>query len=253
MGALIPYFGGKSRLAKNIIARFPEHQCYVEVFAGAANVFFAKEARGTEVINDLDLDLVTLYRTVKHHPEELHRQFKYVLISRDEFSRLLQVNPDTLTDIQRAARYLYLQRMCFGGRSKGRSFGTSTTGVPRLNLFTLQRLLEEAWLRLSQVMIECLDFRDLIPRYDREHTLFFLDPPYWKFNCYEHNFAEKDFYDLAEVLAGIKGRFMMTINDTPEVREIFKRFWIEEVELKYSMSKKEGSRAQIRTELLIGN
>lgn len=253
MGALIPYFGGKSRLAKNIIARFPEHQCYVEVFAGAANVFFAKEARGTEVINDLDRDLVTLYRTVKHHPEELHRQFKYVLISRDEFSRLLQVNPDTLTDIQRAARYLYLQRMCFGGRSKGRAFGTSTTGVPRLNLFTLQRLLEEAWLRLSQVMIECLDFRDLIPRYDREHTLFFLDPPYWKFNCYEHNFVEKDFYDLAEVLAGIKGRFMMTINNTPEVREIFKRFWIEEVELKYSMSKKEGSRSQIRTELLIGN
>lgn len=253
MGALIPYFGGKSRLAKNIIARFPEHQCYVEVFAGAANVFFAKEARGTEVINDLDLDLVTLYRTVKHHPEELHRQFKYVLISRDEFSRLLQVNPDTLTDIQRAARYLYLQRMCFGGRSKGRSFGTSTTGVPRLNLFTLQRLLDEAWLRLSQVMIECLDFRDLIPRYDREHTLFFLDPPYWKFNCYEHNFAEKDFYDLAEVLAGIKGRFLMTINDTPEVREIFKRFWIDEVELKYSMSKKEGSRSQIRTELLIGD
>lgn len=253
MGALIPYFGGKSRLAKNIITRFPEHQCYVEVFAGAANVFFAKEARGTEVINDLDLDLITLYRTVKHHPEELHRQFKYVLISRDEFSRLLLVNPNTLTDIQRAARYLYLQRMCFGGRSKGRTFGTSTTGVPRLNLFTLQRLLEEAWLRLSQVMIECLDFRDLIPRYDREHTLFFLDPPYWKFNCYEHNFVEKDFYDLAEVLAGIKGRFMMTINDTPEIREIFKRFSIEEVALKYSMSKKEGSRSQVRTELLIGN
>lgn len=253
MGALIPYFGGKSRLAKNIITRFPEHQCYVEVFAGAANVFFAKEARGTEVINDLDLDLITLYRTVKHHPEELHRQFKYVLISRDEFSRLLLVNPNTLTDIQRAARYLYLQRMCFGGRSKGRTFGTSTTGVPRLNLFTLQRLLEEAWLRLSQVMIECLDFRDLIPRYDREHTLFFLDPPYWKFNCYEHNFVEKDFYDLAEVLAGINGRFMMTINDTPEIREIFKRFSIEEVALKYSMSKKEGSRSQVRTELLIGN
>lgn len=253
MGALIPYFGGKSRLAKNIIARFPEHQCYVEVFSGAANVFFAKEARGTEVINDLDRDLITLYRTVKHHPEELHRQFKYVLISRDEFSRLLQVNPDTLTDIQRAARYLYLQRMCFCGRSKGRTFGTSTTGVPRLNLFTLQRLLEEAWLRLSQVMTECLDFRDLIPRYDREHTLFFLDPPYWKFNCYEHNFVEKDFYDLAEVLAGIKGRFMMTINDTSEIREIFKRFWIEEVELKYSMSKQQGSRSQIRTELLIGN
>lgn len=253
MGALIPYFGGKSRLAKNIIARFPEHQCYVEVFAGAANVFFAKEARGTEVINDLDPDLITLYRTVKHHPEELHRQFKYVLVSRDEFKRLMKVEPDTLTDIQRAARYLYLQRMCFGGRSRGRTFGTSTTGVPRLNLFTLQRLLEEAWIRLGQVMIECLDFRDLIPRYDREYTLFFLDPPYWKIDGYAHNFVEQDFLDLAEVLAGIKGRFLMTINDTPEVRDIFKRFRIEEVELKYSMSKKEGSRAQRRTELIIGN
>lgn len=253
MGALIPYFGGKSRLAKTIISKFPEHQCYVEVFAGAANVFFAKEAKGTEVINDLDRDLITLYRAVQHHPEELHRQFKYALVARDEFERLMQVNPDTLTDIQRAARYLYLQRMCFGGRSRGRTFGTSTTGIPRLNLFTLQRLLEEAWIRLGHVMIECLDFRDLIPRYDREYTLFFLDPPYWNFNCYGHNFVEQDFLDLAEVLAGIKGRFLMTINDTPEVREIFERFVIEEVGLKYSMSKKEGSRSQVRTELLIGN
>lgn len=253
MGALIPYFGGKSRLAKTIISKFPEHQCYVEVFAGAANVFFAKEANGTEVINDLDRDLITLYRTVKHHPEELHRQFKYALVARDEFERLLQVNPDTLTDIQRAARYLYLQRMCFGGRSNGRTFGTSTKGSPRLNLFTLQRLLEEAWLRLGQVMIECLDFRDLIPRYDREYTLFFLDPPYWKIDGYEHNFVEQDFYDLAEVLAGIKGRFLMTINDTLDVRKIFDRFVVEDIELKYSMSTKEGSRAKVRTELLISN
>lgn len=253
MGSLIPYFGGKSRLAKTIISKFPDHQCYVEVFAGAANVLFSKETRGTEVINDLDRDLITLYRTVKHHPEELHRQFKYSLVSRNEFDRLMQVNPDTLTDIQRAARYLYLQRMCFGGRAHGRTFGTSTTGIPRLNLFTLQKLLEEAWIRLAQVVIECLDFRNLIPRYDREHTLFFLDPPYWKIDGYAHNFVEQDFLDLAEVLAGIKGRFLMTINDTPEVRKIFDRFSIEEVELKYSVSTKKESRNQMRTELLISN
>lgn len=253
MASLIPYFGGKSRLAKTIISKFPAHQCYVEVFAGAANVFFTKESQGTEVINDLDRDLITLYRIVKHHHEELHRQFKYSLVSRDEFSRLMQVNPDTLTDIQRAARYLYLQRMCFGGRSRGRTFGTSTTGIPRLNLFTLQKLLEEAWIRLAQVMIECLDFRNLIPRYDREHTLFFLDPPYWGIDGYAHNFVKQDFYDLAEVLAGIKGRFLMTINDTPEIRDIFRKFQIEEVKLKYLMSKKEGSRSKVRTELLISN
>lgn len=253
MAALIPYFGGKSRLAKTIITKFPPHRCYVEVFAGAANVFFSKDSIGAEIINDLDRDLITLYRTVKHHPEELHRQFKFTLVSRDEFNRLMQVDPDTLTDIQRAARYIYLQRMCFGGRSRGRVFGTSTTGLPRLNLFTLQKILEEAWIRLAQVTIECLDFRALIPRYDREHTLFFLDPPYWKINGYAHNFEKQDFYDLAAALANIKGRFLMTLNDTPEVRKIFDRFMIEEVELKYSMSKQEGSRSQVRTELLISN
>ncbi|WP_310601219.1 DNA adenine methylase [Desulfobulbus sp.] len=253
MAALIPYFGGKSRLAKTIISKFPEHQCYVEVFAGGAHVLFNKPQSKIEVINDLDRDLVSLYRTVKYHPEELHRQFKYVLIARDEFQRLMQVNPDTLTDIQRAARYLYLQRMCFGGRVHNRTFGTSTTSAPRLNLFTLQRLIEDAWIRLSQVMIECLDFRELIPRYDREHTLFFVDPPYWGIDGYEHNFVERDFYELADALGDIKGRFLLTINDTPEVREIFKRFWIEEVQLTYSMSRQVGSRAKVRTELLIGN
>jgi len=63
-------------------------------------------------------------------------------------------------------------------------------------------------------MTECLDCRDLIPRYDREHILFFLDPPSWNFNCYQHTFVQQDFYDLPEVLAGIKGRFLMPINDT---------------------------------------
>lgn len=253
MGSIIPYFGGKSRLAKTIISKFPEHQCYVEVFAGAANVFFAKQETKTEVINDLDRDLITLYRVVKYHPEELHRQFKFSLVARAEFDRLMNVNPTTLTDIQRAARYLYLQRTCFAGSITGRTFGTTTTGLPRLNLFTLEQLLEKAWLRLAQVTIECKDFRDLIPRYDRKHTLFFLDPPYWKIKGYNHDFVEQDFHDLAEVLSTIKGRFLMTLNDTPEVRKIFRLYNIEEVELKYSVSRKIESRSKSRTELLISN
>ncbi|MDO5674771.1 MAG: DNA adenine methylase [bacterium] len=253
MGALIPYFGGKSRLAKQVVARMPEHSCYVEVFAGAAAVFFSKEPSKTEVINDLDRELITLYRAVQNHPEELRRQFKYTLVARDEFNRLMRAAPDTLTDIQRAARYLYLQRTCYGGRVHQRTFGTVTVGKPRLNLFTLEETLETAWRRLAQALIECMDFRDLIARYDRPHTLFYLDPPYWDIVGYEHNFVEQDFVDLAQALAGIKGRFLMSINDTPEVREVFGRFQIEEVTLKYSMGKGQGSRDKLRTELLISN
>jgi DNA adenine methylase len=103
------------------------------------------------------------------------------------------------------------------------------------------------------VIIECKDFRDLIPRYDREHTLFFLDPPYWKIPGYKHDFTDQDFHDLCGILGSIKGKFLMTINDCPEVREIFRDYYIEEVQLKYSVSSNAKSRGKIRTELLISN
>lgn len=253
MASVVPYFGGKTRLVKTIVSRFPEHTCYVEVFAGGAAVFFNKEPSKAGVINDLDRDLVTLYRVIKHHPEELYKQFKFSLTSRAEFDRKKKVDPDTLTDVQRAARYLYLQKSAFGGHITGRTFGTSTTGPPRFNLLTMESTLEWAWERLIQTVIECKDFRDLIPRYDRKHTLFFLDPPYYNIPGYNHDFEDQDFLDLRELLEGIKGRFLMTINDTRKTRQIFKQFHIEQVSLKYSTCITKKSRSKKRTELLISN
>ncbi|MGD9949300.1 MAG: DNA adenine methylase [Desulfobulbus sp.] len=127
MESLIPYFDGKSRLAKTIISRFPEHQCYVEVFAGAANVFFAKEPGRTEVINELDKDLVNLYRIVKYHPEELHRQFKYALVRRNEFSRLpLPLRKEFLLseEIFRILYRIYVER------ASVRAYRKSPHGIP---------------------------------------------------------------------------------------------------------------------------
>jgi len=253
MASVVPYFGGKTRLVKTIVNKFPEHTCYVEVFAGGAAVFFNKEPSKTEVINDLDKDLVTLYRVIKHHPEELYKQFKFTLVSRSEFDREKQVNADTLTDVQRAARYLYLQKSAFGGHITGQTFGTSTIGKPRFNLLTMESTLEWAWQRLIQTVIECKDFRDLIPRYDRKHTLFFLDPPYYNRPGYKHDFTTQDFHDLRDILAAMSGKFIMTINDTPETRDIFQKFKTEEVTLKYSTCTTKKSRAQPRTELLISD
>lgn len=253
MTGIIPYFGGKSRLAKTIIQKMPEHDCYIEPFAGGAAVFFAKEPSKAEVINDLDRDLVTLYRAVKHHPEELYRQFKFSLVSRSEFDREKIVNPEGLTDIQRAARYLYLQKSCFGGMITGKTFGTTTTSKPRLNLLTLENTIEDAWRRLIQVQIECLDFRKLIPKYDRPHSFFFLDPPYWNIPGYTNDFVEQDFKDLAELLSGLKGKFLMSINDTPEIRAMFSEFFVQEVQLKYSVARKVSTRGRSRTELIFTN
>lgn len=253
MGALIPYFGGKTRLVKRITEKTPPHDCYVEVFAGSGTVLFLKEPSRTEVLNDFDRELVTFYRVIKHHPLEFHRQFELILVSRDEFTRLQQVCPETLTDVQRAVRYFYLQKNSFGGKVTGQTFGTSTTGPPRLNLFNLERTIHDAWLRLATVTIERLDFRKLIPKYDRPHSFFFLDPPYWKIPGYRHDFVEQDFLDLAAVIGSLQGRFLMTINDTPEVREIFRMFEIEEVRLRYSVSSNGKARGKEHTELFVSN
>lgn len=253
MSSLIPYFGGKNRRANTIIKRITPHTCYVEVFAGAAGVLFRKEPAKAEVLNDLDKELVTFHRVIKHHPEEFHRQFKYILVGRDEFDKMLQIDPETLTDIQRACLYFYLHKNAPGGKIIGQDSGTATTGSPRFNLFNLESIIHDTWLRLARVCIERLDFRKLINKYDRVHTFFSLGPPYWNIPGYRHDFVEQDFLDLAEILTGNKGRFLMTINYTPEIREIFKKFTLEGVQIMFSISQKTNARAKHNTELLISN
>ena len=121
--------GGKRRLAKHLIPLFPEHQCYVELFAGGAALFFLRpEKAKTEVLNDLNGGLINLYRVVQHHFDEFVRQFEWTLTSREVFARLQATPPESMTDIQRAARFFYLQHTAFGGKVTDQHFGTATTG-----------------------------------------------------------------------------------------------------------------------------
>lgn len=153
------WMGGKWQLSKQIVPLIPEHECYVEPFAGAAWVMFRKSPSGAEVLNDINRDIVTLYRVLQHHLEEFVRYFRWVLVSRDEFERWLQVRPDTLTDIQRAARFYYVQKCCFAGRIVAPTFGTATTRPPRLNLLRIEEELSAAHLRLTRVYVENLPSR----------------------------------------------------------------------------------------------
>jgi DNA adenine methylase len=233
----LSWLGGKSRLVATILPLAPEHACYVEVFCGAAWMLFKKPESKSEVINDINTDLVTLYRVVQNHLEEFMRYFKWVLVSRDEFARLHRVDPTTLTDIQRACRFYYLQRMGFSGKVGSRTFGISTAQPPRLNLLRLEEDLSEAHLRLSRVYLENLPFLDLIDRYDRAGTWFYVDPPY--FGCENDYgkglFTRGDFESLADRLARAKGKFILSINDTPEIRRIFERFECRPVQTSYSV------------------
>jgi DNA adenine methylase len=236
---LAGWIGGKSRLAKTIIERLPEHRCYVEPFAGAAWVLFRKPESKVEVINDLNREVVTLYRCLQWHLEEFVRYFKWVLVAREEFTRLQKADPDTLTDIQRAARFYYLQKTAFGGKLLCQAFGYAASAPPRLNLLRIEEQLSAAHLRLCRVYVECLPYADVIRRYDSPETCFYIDPPYLGMEYYYGKglFRREDFSALAGLLADVKGKFLLSLNDAPEVREIFAGFDMEDFSTLYTCNK----------------
>jgi len=249
-----PYIGGKMQLAKRIAGRISAipHANYVEPFVGMGGIFFRRSERPKcEVINDISKDVSTLFRILQRHYPQFLDTLKYQLTSRAEFERLKATDPDTLTDLERAARFLYLQRTSFAGKVGSRTYGVAMRGA-RFDLTKVVPLLEDVHERLSGVAIECLPYQNCITRYDRPETLFYLDPPYWQCETYYGKgiFSSDDFQKLADQLKTIKGRFLFSINDVPQIREIFQDFDIEEVSLNYTASSKGQKKAQ---ELVIGN
>lgn len=233
---IIPWIGGKRRLADRLLPLFPPHECYVEVFCGAAALYFLRRPAPVEVINDVNGELVNLYRVVQNHLEEFVRQFKWALSSREVFKWLQITAPETLTDIQRAARFYYLQQLAFGGRVQGQTFGVATTAPPGLNLLRIEEELSAAHLRLASATIERLDWAACVDRYDRPHTFFYLDPPYWDTEGYGVPFALDQYHLMAARLRTIKGRALVSLNDHPAMREAFEGFVIETVDIKYSLA-----------------
>lgn len=246
----LAYIGGKNRIATKIIEIFPEHKTYVEVFAGGAQVLFHKEPSSVEVLNDLDSDVVTFFRVCQSHYEELVRYLKFSVTSRRWFDLFQQQDPKTLTDIQRAARFFYLQKIAYAGLVRHRDYGYSVIAPSRFNPERVPELIHNTHKRLTRVQIECLPYEEILKRYDRPASLFYLDPPYFGRKLYNFNFTEGDFVELAKRLGLIKGKFVLSLNDVPEVRQIFRRFHFREIELAYTAQQTAGKRFR---ELLITN
>ncbi|MES2987689.1 MAG: DNA adenine methylase [Pseudomonadota bacterium] len=237
------YIGGKRNLSRRIVARIDaiDHSLYAEPFVGMGGIFFRRSRRpGAEVINDISNDVTTLFRILQRHYQSFMAELTWRFASRAEFERLMTVDPSTCTDLERAARFLYLQRNAFGGKVVGRSFGVSYGQASKFRLSQLEPMLRDVHERLEGVYIERLPFADFIARYDRPGALFYLDPPYW--GCETDYgpgvFSPADFVRLSGILEGIEGRFILSINDTPEIREIFGKFEQEAVELPYRVSGK---------------
>lgn len=249
------YIGGKRNLASRLtrIIETIDHDGYAEPFVGMGGVFLRRrERKRVEVINDVSGDVATFFRVLQEHYPYFLDMLRFRVASRAEFERLRAMPPERLTDLQRAARFLYLQRLSFGGKVSGRAFGVDKTQGARFNVTKLEPMLADIHERLAGVVIEQLDYAAFIRRYDRAGMLFYLDPPYWgcERDYGQDVFGRSDFDQLADILAGIKGRFVLSINDTPGARECFRAFDMSEAETTYTVGAGNATRA---AELIIQN
>ena len=249
-----PWLGGKKHLHRRIIDRIDAipHQTYVEPFVGMGGVFLRRSSRPRlEVANDRNGEIINLFRILQRHYTHLMEVMRFQIASRREFERLRVTPPETLTDLERAARFLYLQRLGFGGKIDG-VFGVSATTGPRFSLARLEIVLEEARERLDGVVLENLDWAEVIRRYDHKGALFYLDPPYFggEDDYGKGLFDRAQFGRMAEILRSIEGAFLLSINDTPEIREAFAGFHLEERRLNYSVSAAGSTQAR---ELIVSN
>jgi len=220
MESFIGWVGGKRQLRKEILSHFPAEGVgrYIEVFGGAGWVLFAKDQvpGQMEVFNDLNGDLTNLFRCVKYHCEALQNELDMLPHSRELFFDYVgQLDASGLTDLQMAARFLYLLKHSFGCNLK--TFGTNSK-----NTDNVRQYLPKVKERLKNVVIEKQDFEPLIKTYDRANALFYIAPFYvGTEHYYAVQFGEADHRRLAEVLKGIKGRFILSYGDAPLVRELY--------------------------------
>lgn len=259
MNSFIAWVGGKRILARKIISMMPEHKTYVEVFGGAAWVLFRKEPSEVEVYNDLNSDLVNLFQVVRDRLDAFRSRQYYLLSSREEYYRFMEALKawKFRSKVDRAIAFYYCIRNSFGsGIFTGWAFGPERGPKYCGGLDTLDLARE----RLKGVYIDNLGFERLIPNWDRAGTLFYCDPPYAMLldrsgrSYYQCDFQEADHERLRDVLKGISGKFILSYDDHPLIRKLYRRFRILEVEkVNYSMNQRPGTKSRFRPELLITN
>lgn len=248
MGALIPWPGGKYYMTEQILPYFPEHNVYVEPFAGGAKVLFKKKRVPVEVINDLDGDLVNLFMVFKDKTQEFLERAQWLLVARDWFEHYKDTDPKNLDDVERAIRFWYLLKYSVNmncsnysmHRQKGRSINHALNTI---------RILHS---RLNGVSVENRDFGEIIEYHDSAETFFFVDPPYLGYGkrLYKHSFGKKDFERLYTALSKVQGKWFMTHTDDQFIRDLFSEFFMVEETVHHSCKLK-AERKQ--TELFIAN
>jgi DNA adenine methylase len=212
----IGYVGGKFYLKEKIYSILPNHTIFVEVFGGAANVLLNKPPSKVEVYNDLNKDLTNLFYVLSFHYDEFYKKVKFLIYSREIFNVIKKEIENTkiqsIPDVDRAVKVFYLHNTSFSGTGTSFAYGLAKSRAVIYNRKI--KKLESISKRLKDVLIEALDFEEVIKKYDTKDTLFFLDPPYFGTEFYYSTsdlfFEYEDHLRLLQLVKNIKGKFILT-------------------------------------------
>lgn len=263
---IINYYGGKQKLARQIISVMPSHEHYIEVFCGGAAVFFNKSKSPRNCLNDFNGNLTNLYIQVRDNFEELAKKVYWTIYSREQYEKFYRLHDSgykNCSDVDKALSFLFLIRASFNSQITTDFSASIDSNSANFNIALIERL-EAAREKLDSVVIENRSFAEIIPKYDVKGSFFYLDPPYYvtcidKQFYYEKTMSEFEHGRLAHLLADCKSPWILSYDDLPEVLELYKDFQIQRLSVKYStgvqreIHTKAGERTKKISELLITN
>lgn len=226
----ISYYGGKQKLVTTILPLIPAHKMYVEPFIGGGAIFFSKEPSHIEVINDTNKELINFYSILQNRFVELQKMVAVTLHSRTlhRDAQVVYEFPHLFDEIKRAWAVWVLSTQSFSAMLDG-TFGYDKTDNTTTKKITNKRnqFTEDYAIRLQNVQVECADAIYIIGSRDTADSFFYIDPPYFNSDCGHYNgYTEQDFENLLNLLATIKGKFILSSYPSPVLqRFVTARGW----------------------------
>lgn len=233
--------GGKYLLKNDIVKLFPknyQNMIYVEPFVGGGSIFYKKEPSVKEVINDIDKNLITVYKGFKKYDYEKIKNDVDGIYNKEKFKKIKESNPKAEYD--KFIRLFLLFRLSFYAQLK--SYG----GRKHI------KLIVDYGKRLKDVEIYNKSYQEIIKKYDSNNTFFYLDPPYEDSDDRHYDNFDIDYNQLKDILSNIKGKFLLSINKSKYINDLFKGFNIRTLKTKYSDAFK-GGQNKVKEEYIISN
>lgn len=244
-------YGGKRFLAAKIAPLIPSTKRYVEPFAGSAAVLFARQPTGEEILTDVDPQKIFGMQFLKTYTEAQRQALlkKDWNNSRELFNRVRDWKPTDPVD--KFYRYMFCQWVSFG--AMGKSWARSCYEPGRAMRY-IETKMSKFQARLKNVRIELMDWKDSIKKHDSPETFFYIDPPYiGTHNKNADYFKEPSAQDLFNVISQIKGKWLMSNADVPELRRLFAKYAVKQINVPTQINQVSAGAKRNRAELIIGN